>query len=121
VSSAAGAFKTNTILCSNDRLAIGLLAACYERAGGSARLRVARCGSPSMTTIRSPGSPARALTTAAANDYAAACGRAAQRRSACSAVIEDAAVRHRPDRVAVSGESRLRSGVGLIQKFTRVK
>ena len=26
-----GLFKTNTILCSNDRLAIGLLTACYER------------------------------------------------------------------------------------------
>lgn len=28
---AEGAFKTNTVLCSNDRLAIGLLTACYER------------------------------------------------------------------------------------------
>ncbi len=26
-----GAFPTNTVLCSNDRLAIGFLAACYER------------------------------------------------------------------------------------------
>ncbi|SFS20893.1 LacI family DNA-binding transcriptional regulator [Yoonia litorea] len=26
-----GAFPTNTVLCSNDRLAIGLLTACYER------------------------------------------------------------------------------------------
>ena len=26
-----GLFKTNTVLCSNDRLAIGLLTACYER------------------------------------------------------------------------------------------
>lgn len=26
-----GAFKTNTVLCSNDRLAIGFLVACYER------------------------------------------------------------------------------------------
>ena len=28
---ANGDFSTNTILCSNDRLAIGLIAACYER------------------------------------------------------------------------------------------
>ncbi|MGD1923501.1 MAG: LacI family DNA-binding transcriptional regulator [Paracoccaceae bacterium] len=28
---AAERFKTNTVLCSNDRLAIGLLTACYER------------------------------------------------------------------------------------------
>jgi len=33
----SAAFKTNTVLCSNDRLAIGFLAACYE-----ARLRVGR-------------------------------------------------------------------------------
>ena len=26
-----GGFKTNTVLCSNDRLAIGMLAACYEK------------------------------------------------------------------------------------------
>jgi len=26
-----GRFSTNTILCSNDRLAIGLLTACYEQ------------------------------------------------------------------------------------------
>ncbi|MEP6266278.1 MAG: substrate-binding domain-containing protein, partial [Paracoccaceae bacterium] len=30
-------FSTNTVLCSNDRLAIGFLTACYER-----RLRVGR-------------------------------------------------------------------------------
>ncbi len=33
----AGAFPTNTVLCSNDRLAIGFLTACYER-----QLRVGR-------------------------------------------------------------------------------
>ncbi|GAA6174843.1 LacI family DNA-binding transcriptional regulator [Sulfitobacter pacificus] len=60
----AGGFATNTILCSNDRLAIGLLAACYEkglRVGREAGsdLRVAgqddhpfsRFTCPSLTTI----------------------------------------------------------------------
>lgn len=57
-------FVTNTVLCSNDRLAIGLLSACYEKGilvghGGDAKLRVAgqddhpfsRYTCPSLTTI----------------------------------------------------------------------
>lgn len=61
---ASGAFKTNTVLCSNDRLAIGLLTACYERGmkvgrGGDCAIRVAgqdghphsRYTCPPLTTI----------------------------------------------------------------------
>jgi DNA-binding LacI/PurR family transcriptional regulator len=60
---ASGGFATDTILCSNDRLAIGLLAACYERGlrvgrGDGCALRVAshddhpfsRFTCPSLTT-----------------------------------------------------------------------
>ena len=59
-----GRFSTNTILCSNDRLAIGLLTACYERGvvvgrGAGCQLRVAgqdghpqsRYTCPPLTTI----------------------------------------------------------------------
>ncbi len=59
-----GRFSTNTILCSNDRLAIGLLTACYERdiavgRGEGCTIRVAgqdghphsRYTSPPLTTI----------------------------------------------------------------------
>ena len=59
-----GLFTTNTILCSNDRLAIGLLTACYERGitvgrGPDASIRVAgqdghpqsRYTCPPLTTI----------------------------------------------------------------------
>lgn len=59
-----GLFNTNTILCSNDRLAIGLLTACYERGitvgrGQDASIRVAgqdghpqsRYTCPPLTTI----------------------------------------------------------------------
>lgn len=58
------AFPTNTVLCSNDRLAIGFLAACYERGlrvgrGSGHALRVAghddhpqsRFSCPSLTTV----------------------------------------------------------------------
>lgn len=57
-------FKTNTVLCSNDRLAIGFLAACYEKGlkvghGADCSIRVAghddhpfaRFTSPSLTTV----------------------------------------------------------------------
>lgn len=59
-----GAFSTNTVLCSNDRLAIGLLTACYERGikvgrGADCSIRVAgqdghphsRFTCPPLTTI----------------------------------------------------------------------
>ncbi|MEL7164368.1 MAG: LacI family DNA-binding transcriptional regulator [Pseudomonadota bacterium] len=59
-----GAFSTNTVLCSNDRLAIGLLTACYERGikvgrGSDCSIRVAgqdghphsRFTCPPLTTI----------------------------------------------------------------------
>ncbi len=58
-------FKTNTVLCSNDRLAIGLLAACYERGLGVGRspdsaLRVASHDDHPYSRFTCP-----ALTTAA--------------------------------------------------------
>lgn len=61
---ADGAFKTNTVLCSNDRLAIGFLVACYENnlsvgLGPDSAIRVAgmddhpfsRYTCPPLTTI----------------------------------------------------------------------
>lgn len=61
---AGGRLPSNTVLCNNDRLAIGLLAACYERkvrvgAGPDAELRIAgqddhpyaRFTCPSLTTV----------------------------------------------------------------------
>ncbi|WP_319413608.1 LacI family DNA-binding transcriptional regulator [uncultured Cohaesibacter sp.] len=73
----AGAFKTNTILCSNDRLAIGFLAACHEKGlkiglAADADIRVAgqddhpfsRFTYPQLTTI--------------AQDYNAISGRAVE-------------------------------------------
>lgn len=64
---AAGDFKTNTILCSNDRLAIGVLAACYERGlrvgrGAGFALRVASHDDHPFSRFTCP-----ALTTAAHN------------------------------------------------------
>ena len=61
-------FSTNTILCSNDRLAIGLLAACYEKGlrvgrGEGAALRVASHDDHPFSRFTCP-----ALTTAA-HDY----------------------------------------------------
>lgn len=65
-----GGFPTNTILCSNDRLAIGLLAACYERGlrvgrGDGCALRVASNDDHPFSRFTCPS-----LTTAA-HDYAA--------------------------------------------------
>jgi DNA-binding LacI/PurR family transcriptional regulator len=61
---ASGAFSTNTILCSNDRLAIGFLTACYEQnirvgIGEDCQIRVAgqddhpfsRFTCPPLTTV----------------------------------------------------------------------
>ncbi|WP_342077266.1 LacI family DNA-binding transcriptional regulator [Yoonia sp. SS1-5] len=61
---ASGAFETNTVLCSNDRLAIGLLTACYEEGrivgrGADCTIRVAgqddhpfsRYTCPPLTTV----------------------------------------------------------------------
>lgn len=65
-----GGFPTNTILCSNDRLAIGLLSACYERGlrvgrGDGCALRVASNDDHPFSRFTCPS-----LTTAA-HDYAA--------------------------------------------------
>jgi DNA-binding LacI/PurR family transcriptional regulator len=57
---AAGDFKTNTVLCSNDRLAIGVLAACYERG-----LRVGR--GPGRL-LRSASRHRRTITIATVNN-----------------------------------------------------
>jgi DNA-binding LacI/PurR family transcriptional regulator len=70
----AGDFKTNTILCSNDRLAIGVLAACYERElrvgrGPDCDLRVASHDDHPFSRFTCP-----ALTTAA-HDYNAVASR----------------------------------------------
>lgn len=74
---AAGDFKTNTILCSNDRLAIGVLSACYERGlrvgrGSGCALRVASHDDHPFSRFTCP-----ALTTAA-HDYAAVAGRSVE-------------------------------------------
>ena len=66
----AGIFPTNTILCSNDRLAIGFLSACYEKGvkvgrGADASLRVASHDDHPFSRFTCPS-----LTTAA-HDYAA--------------------------------------------------
>ncbi|MCU4652743.1 LacI family transcriptional regulator [Roseibacterium sp. SDUM158016] len=69
---AAGDFKTDTILCSNDRLAIGVLAACYERGlrvgrGPGCAFRVASHDDHPFSRFTCP-----ALTTAAHNYSAVA-------------------------------------------------
>lgn len=71
---AAGDFATNTVLCSNDRLAIGFLSACYERGvrvgrGPDCDLRVASHDDHPFSRFTCP-----ALTTAA-HDYTAVAGR----------------------------------------------
>ena len=63
-----GDLPSNTILCSNDRLAIGLLSACYERGlrvghGSGFALRVASHDDHPFSRFTCP-----ALTTAA-HDY----------------------------------------------------
>ncbi len=63
-----GGFPVNTILCSNDRLAIGLLSACYERGyrvgrGEGCALRVASMDDHPFSRFTCPS-----LTTAA-HDY----------------------------------------------------
>ena len=68
-----GALPTDTVLCSNDRLAIGFLAACYERGlrvgrGPGCALRVASHDDHPFSRYTSP-----ALTTVA-HDYAAVAG-----------------------------------------------
>lgn len=74
---AAADFDTNTILCSNDRLAIGLLSACYERGlkvgrGPDCDLRVASHDDHPFSRFTCP-----ALTTAA-HDYNAVAGRSVE-------------------------------------------
>jgi DNA-binding LacI/PurR family transcriptional regulator len=73
----AGDFTTNTILCSNDRLAIGALSACYERGlkvgrGSDCDLRVASHDDHPFSRFTCP-----ALTTAA-HDYTAVAGRSVE-------------------------------------------
>lgn len=69
--------KTNTVLCSNDRLAIGFLSACYEKGvkvgrGADCDLRVASHDDHPFARFTCP-----ALTTAA-HDYASVSGKAVQ-------------------------------------------
>jgi DNA-binding LacI/PurR family transcriptional regulator len=65
-----GLFTTNTILCSNDRLAIGLLTACYERG-----LRVGRGADCSIRVAGQDGHPHSRYTcpplTTISHDYEA--------------------------------------------------
>ncbi|WP_428523160.1 LacI family DNA-binding transcriptional regulator [Roseibium sp.] len=63
-----GGFPTNTVLCSNDRLAIGLLSACYEKG-----LRVGRGAGCAMRVASHDDHPFSKFTcpslTTAAHDY----------------------------------------------------
>lgn len=73
----AGRFSSDTVLCSNDRLAIGFLAACYERGlrvgkGPGCALRVASHDDHPFSRFTCP-----ALTTAA-HDYGQVSGRSVQ-------------------------------------------
>ncbi len=72
-----GGFPTNTILCSNDRLAIGLLSACYERG-----LRVGRGGGCAFRVASNDDHPFSRFTcpslTTAAHDYEAVSTRSVQ-------------------------------------------
>jgi DNA-binding LacI/PurR family transcriptional regulator len=73
---AAGAFQTRTVLCSNDRLAIGMLSAAYKLGvkvghGPGCSLRVAGLDDHPFSRFTSP-----ALTTIA-QDYSAIANRAA--------------------------------------------
>ncbi|MEL6531880.1 MAG: LacI family DNA-binding transcriptional regulator [Pseudomonadota bacterium] len=73
----SGDFTTSTVLCSNDRLAIGVLAACYERGlrvgrGPGSALRVASHDDHPFSRFTCP-----ALTTAA-HDYTSVAGYAVE-------------------------------------------
>ena len=73
-----GGFPSDTVLCSNDRLAIGLLSACYERGlrvgrGDGCALRVASNDDHPFSRFTCPS-----LTTAA-HDYAAVSARSVER------------------------------------------
>ncbi|MEL6915752.1 MAG: LacI family DNA-binding transcriptional regulator [Pseudomonadota bacterium] len=65
---ARGRFATNTVLCSNDRLAIGLLTACYERG-----LRVGRGPDDAIRVAGQDGHPHSRFTcpplTTISHDY----------------------------------------------------
>ncbi|WP_108813411.1 LacI family DNA-binding transcriptional regulator [Loktanella sp. Alg231-35] len=67
---ADGRFKTNTVLCSNDRLAIGMLAACYAEG-----LRVGRTKDDAIRVAGQDGHPFSSYTcpplTTVAHDYQA--------------------------------------------------
>ena len=67
---AKGGFPTDTVLCSNDRLAIGLLAACYER-----DIKVGRAPGCSLRVASHDDHPFSRFTcpalTTAAHDYTA--------------------------------------------------
>lgn len=71
----SGGFPSNTILCSNDRLAMGLLAACYEKG-----LRVGHGQGCALRVASLDGHPFSAFTcpslTTAAHDYEAVSDRA---------------------------------------------
>ncbi|MAN15504.1 MAG: LacI family transcriptional regulator [Dinoroseobacter sp.] len=71
---ASGGFPSDTVLCSNDRLAIGLLAACYEHG-----LRVGRGDGCAMRVASHDDHPYSRFTcpslTTAAHDYAEVSGR----------------------------------------------
>ena len=73
-----GLFNTNTILCSNDRLAIGLLTACYERG-----ISVGRNDSASIRVAGQDGHPQSRYTcpplTTISHDYDAVSKTAADR------------------------------------------
>lgn len=70
-------FKTNTILCSNDRLAIGLLTACYERG-----IKVGRDADSAIRVAGQDGHPHSRYTcpplTTVSHDYDAVSKHAAE-------------------------------------------
>lgn len=72
-----GAFRSDTVLCSNDRLAIGLLTACYEKG-----LRVGRTEDCAIRVAGMDGHPLSRYTcpplTTVAHDYEAVSERAVQ-------------------------------------------
>lgn len=72
-----GALPTRTVLCSNDRLAIGFLSACYQKGMG-----VGRTEDCDLRVASHDGHPFSAYTcpplTTAAHDYAAVSGHAVE-------------------------------------------